>query len=211
MSEIFISPFLLGLSTGIYCFAYCLPFIASFMVSEARKAKENFLVILKFITGRFFGYVAFGAVFGYLGEKITNTGVNLILILALIVLSVILILHALGLMKSDRFSFCAKIKQHNPKLPLVMGFLMGINLCPPFLMSLTYVFTLHSALKGVIYFIMFFIGTSLYFLPIFFLGYLNKMKEFQVVGRISAIIVGTFFIIYGLYYISRGYIAFHLF
>lgn len=210
MPEIFISPFLLGLSTGIYCFIYCLPFIAPVMVSEIREKKKNFLVIAKFISGRFLGYLLFGAVFGYLGQRITSSALNLILNLSLMLLAVILIVHALGLTKSHRFSFCTKIKKYNPKMPFLMGFLMGINICPPFLMSLTYVFTLHSALKGMIYFLMFFVGTSLYFLPMFFLGYLNKMKEFRLVARVSAFTVGIFFLLYGIYYISKGLTIFHL-
>lgn len=199
MQEIFIAPFLLGLSIGIYCFTYCIPFVAPVMVSESRGKKENLNVLLKFIFGRMLGYIAFGAVFGYLGEKLTDVNVILILNIALVLLSVILILHALGLIKPKRARFCGKIRKYNAKIPLLMGFLMGINVCPPFLMSLTYVFTLHSMLKGIIYFLMFFIGTTVYFIPLIFLGYLNKLKEFQFVGRISALIVGTMFFIYGLY------------
>lgn len=78
-------------------------------------------------------------------------------------------------------------------------------------MSLAYVFTLHSAIKGIVYFIMFFLGTSLYFLPITFLGQLGKMKEFRLIARIAGLIVGVAFLIYGIYYISRGVIIFHLF
>lgn len=210
MEEIFITPFLLGLSVGIYCFTYCIPFIAPIMVSEARGKKESFLIILKFIFGRFLGYLSFGAFFGYLGQRINLASINLILIIGLMLLSLTLIFHALGLMKAVRFPFCAKIKKYNSKLPVFMGFLMGINICPPFLMSLTYVFMLHSALKGMIYFSMFFLGTSLYFLPIVFLGFLSKRKEFQLVGRISALIVGILFFSYGLYSILKGLPISHL-
>ena len=201
MREIFIIPFLLGLSTGVYCLAYCIPFVAPVMVFEPREKKKDFSVISKFILGRFFGYLVFGAVFGYLGQRIDNVNINLMMFIALMILSLVLILQGIGLIGAKKFSVCAKIKKFNPKLPILMGFLMGINICPPFLMSLGYVFSLHSAVKGVLYFLMFFIGTSLYFLPLFFLGYLNKIKEFQVVGRISALIIGSFFLLYGLYYI----------
>lgn len=209
MQEIFAAPFLLGLSTGIYCFTYCIPFIAPVMISQERGRKENFNIILKFIAGRFLGYLVFGAVVGYLGERIQNATFNLILIIALMLLSCLLILHGLGLMKIKRLALCQKFKRYNSKLPLLMGFLMGVNVCPPFLMSLSYVFTLHSALSGIIYFLMFFIGTTLYFLPVAFLGYFNKLKEFRWAGRVAAVIVGSFFLIYGIYFISRGLLIFH--
>jgi len=72
-----------------------------------------------------------------------------------------------------------------------MGFLMGIKICPPVLMALMQIFTLHNFFSGAIFFIFFFLGTTVYFLPLSFLGFLNEFKEFQLVGRLSALIVGT--------------------
>lgn len=209
MRDVLVQPFLLGLSVGIFCFTYCVPFIAPYLVAEQRKIKGNLKIILKFIFGRFGGYILFGAIFGYLGERISNSTVNLILIISLMVLSLLMIFYALGFFK-PKLSFCSG-KFFREKSPLLMGFLMGINICPPFLMSLAYVFTLHSVVKGIIYFVMFFLGTSLYFLPLVFLGLLGKMKEFRLIARISALIVGIIFLIYGIYYISRGVVIFHSF
>jgi len=209
MSDYLIQPFLLGISTGIFCFTYCVPFIAPYLVSEQRKLSKNFKVILEFILGRLSGYILFGAVFGYLGEKINNQTVNLILITSLILLSGVLILYSLGLVRNKGFFCSAKYSKFKNKAPIVMGFLMGINICPPFLMSLAYVFTLHSAVRGIIYFLMFFLGTTIYFLPVVFLGYLGKMKEFRLVARIAGLIVGFAFLIYGIYYVSRGFVIFH--
>lgn len=197
MYNLFIQPFLLGLSVGVYCFAYCLPFVGSYLISEKRPGRENFKVILQFIGGRFIGYLLFGAFFGYLGEKIDSPTINLILIISLMVLAVFLILHALNLFKPKWF-YPFKLNQHKNKFPLIMGFLLGINICPPFLISLNYVLTLGSFWKGIVYFVMFFMGTSLYFLPVTFLGFLNKMKEFRLMARLAALIVGISFFIYGL-------------
>ncbi|MBL7053642.1 sulfite exporter TauE/SafE family protein [Patescibacteria group bacterium] len=200
MPESFIiAPLLLGLSTGIYCFVYCIPFIAPVMISEKRGKQQDIKTLTHFILGRLIGYILFGAVFGYLGESINNDNLNIILNIALVLMSLILILHAFGLLRSTKSSFCANIKKHNKKFPLLMGFFMGINVCPPFLMSLAYIFTLNSALKGIIYFLMFFVGTTLYFIPLVLLGLLNKMKEFQLVGKISGLIVGCLFLFYGIY------------
>lgn len=211
MSDFLIQPFLLGISTGIFCFVYCVPFIAPYLVSEERKVKRNFRIILEFILGRLAGYILFGAIFGYLGEKISNQTVNLILIISLMVLSVVLIFYALGFLKPKGIFCSVKYLGFKNRAPVLIGFLMGINICPPFLMSLAYVFTLHSILKGIIYFLMFFFGTTIYFLPITFLGYLGKMKEFRLIARLSALIVGLAFFVYGIYYISRGLLVFHSF
>ncbi|MFZ5559304.1 MAG: sulfite exporter TauE/SafE family protein [Patescibacteria group bacterium] len=209
MTDYLIQPFLLGISVGIFCFTYCVPFIGPYLVSEQRKIAKNFKIILEFILGRLGGYILFGAIFGYLGERISNQTVNLILITSLMVLSVVLIFYAIGFLKPKGIFCSAKYIKFREKSPILMGFLMGINICPPFLMSLAYVFSLHSILKGIIYFLMFFMGTTLYFLPITFLGFLGLMKEFRLIARIAGLIVGFAFLIYGVYYIIRGLTLFH--
>jgi sulfite exporter TauE/SafE len=199
MSDIIVSPLLLGLSTGIYCFVTCIPFIAPVMVTEHRNQRENLRVLLKFILGRLAGYLAFGAAAGYAGQRFAGFNFELVATIALAILSLLLILHAVGLWKERRNTFCASIRCFNPELPFVMGLLLGVNACPPFLLSLTYVLTLQSTLKGIVYFFVFFLGTSVYFVPVFFLGYLNRLKEFQIVGRISAFVVGLLFLGFSVY------------
>jgi len=211
MSEVIVQPLLLGLSVGIFCFTYCIPFIAPYIVSEKREFKKNTSVVFQFVLGRLGGYILFGAIFGYLGERINNQTVNFILMLALIFLSAFLILYALGFLKSGELFCSEKYFKFKKKIPIIMGFLMGINICPPFLMSLAYVFTLHSVIKGIIYFLLFFVGTTVYFLPIIGLGFLGKMEEFRKIARISALLVGFAFLFYGIYYIIEKKIVFHLF
>lgn len=211
MNDVIIAPLLAGLSVGVYCFTYCIPFIAPYLVSDTRTTRENVAVFARFIIGRLVGYIAFGALVGFLGEKINNDAINVFLIISLMLLSVLMLLHSLGLLSSERFGLCAKIKKIDPKFPLIMGLLMGINICPPFLMSLAYVFTLHSVAKGILYFLMFFIGTSVYLLPVFFLAFLGKIKEFQLVGRISAFVVGIIFLVYSIYSLTRSWSGLYLF
>lgn len=199
MTELIITPLLLGLSTGATCVVTCVPFIAPVMVSDAHPTRENAIILAKFILGRLAGYLVFGALSGYLGSRLSGVDWSFHSSMALAVLSLFLILHALGLMGAGRLRACRVMRGFNPDLPFFMGVLMGVNACPPFLLSLAYVLTLGSTLKGMFYFLLFFIGTSVYFIPLFFLGYLNKLREFQFVGRVSALIVGLIFLGYSVY------------
>jgi len=201
MKEIFVQPILLGFSSGVFCMSYCFPFVAPFVVFEKRKLKEDFKIVLKFVFGRLFGYLIFGAIFGYLGEKITNRTIDLFFFLSLFILSFLLILYSIGLMREKK-EICFRSRFKNAT-PLLMGFLMGINVCPPFLMALNYVFLLHAFLAGILFFFLFFLGTTIYFLPLAFLGFLNKIKEFRVVARISGILVGLLFLVYSFYKIFQ--------
>jgi len=199
MKELLATAFLSGLSVGLYCFTCCIPFAAPLMVSEDRSKKENAALLLRFTMGRLAGYLAFGAAIGYLGERSGARWLDTIMAAAMTAASILLILHAVGLMKADKFSFCAGIKRMNPKLPFLMGLLMGVNVCPPFLMSLSYVFTLHSLVLGIVYFLLFFAGTTLFFAPLFFLGLAGRTREFRFVGRLSALVAGIVFLVYGIY------------
>jgi len=201
MKEIILQPILLGLSSGIFCMGYCFPFLAPFVVLEERKLKEDFKVVLKFIFGRFFGYLLFGAFFGYLGEKITNKTVDLFFFFALAGLSFLLILYSFGLIREKR-GICLSPK-FKKTTPFLMGFLMGINVCPPFLMAINYAFLLHKFFEGILFFLLFFLATTTYFLPIAFLGFLNKIKEFRMVAKISGILVGLMFLFYSFYRIIK--------
>lgn len=167
------------------------------MASEQREQKRNFRLILYFMLGRLLGYLIFGLTFSYLGEKLQFPFLNIITNLSLILISVILILYLVGLIKQGEEN--CLMKQFQNKNAFTMGFLMGINICPPFLMSLTYVFSLHSTVAGLLYFLIFFIASSVYFLPMFFIGLLAKMKEFRAVARLSGIMCSGIFIVYGIY------------
>ena len=74
---------------------------------------------------------------------------------------------------------------------------MGLNVCPPFLMSAAYVLTLHSLLKGLVYFLLFFCATTVYMVPLLFAGLLGRMAEFRWAARIAALAVGVLFLVYG--------------
>jgi sulfite exporter TauE/SafE len=203
MRDVIVEPLLAGLSMGFFCTTSCLPFVAPYLVAEQRDARATAGILFQFILGRLGGYVLMGALFGYLGERLTGTAFNLFSIASLVLLSFLLILYAVGLMKPS-WSMCGMNSWPRRRMPWLMGFLMGVNICPPFLLSVAYVFSLHSLIKGIVYFLVFFGATTVYFLPLFFLGLLGKLHEFRVVARVSAVLAGLLFTAYGFYAIGRG-------
>jgi len=202
--QFFIQPVLAGLSVGAFCMSYCFPFLATFIASEERPAQRNLGLIFYFMLGRFLGYAAFGAVFGFLGEQLKSPFLTLITDISLILVSMVMILHITGLLK-QKDNLCLASKLHN-RNAILMGFLMGINICPPFILSLTYVVSLNDVLKSVLYFVIFFFASSIYFLPMVFVGMLAKIKELQKTAQISGILAACVFIIYGGYSIMKHFI-----
>lgn len=189
-----INGFLLGLSTGIFCLAYCAPVFLPQLVAQNDKWR-GWGVFLQFNAGRLAAYIIFGAIFGWLGSKIHAEFINTASQAIIIILSLLLILYGLGL-SLPRFKWCAWTAKM--RLPLVSGFLLGINICPPFLLAVSQNFIIGGLINGMVFFIMFFLGTVVYFLPLAFLGYLAKFRRLQNAGRIAAIAAGIIMIIQAL-------------
>ena len=199
----FIKPVLAGLSVGAFCMSYCFPFLATFIASENRTPKRNLFLILYFMLGRFLGYAAFGLIFGFLGEQLKSPYLTLITDIALVLVSIVMVLHITGLSK-QKDNLCLASKIHN-RSAIVMGFLMGVNICPPFLLSLAYVVSLNDILQSMLYFVIFFFASSIYFLPMIFVGMLAKIKELQKAAQVSGIMAACVFMIYGGYSIVKHF------
>lgn len=193
---VFISGFLTGLSVGIYCLGTCLPIFIPILLSQKRDTKSSFWLVLEFSFGRLLGYILFGFIAGYLGAAIQSLLVHQIAGLTTLLLGLLIVFYSLGFLH-----FGAKICQRHfffIRIPFFLGFLTGASPCPPFLASLSYVFNLQSAILGALFFLMFFLGTSVYIIPLAFLGFFSKKTVFQKVARISGILVGIYFLISGL-------------
>jgi hypothetical protein len=146
----------------------------------------------------------FGAFFAYMGVRLESEWIRLAAGICLVLLSVLLILYMIGVLRGEGIP-CGRslIKSQSP---FWMGFLMGVNVCPPFVMSFVYVFTLQSVWKGMVYFLVFFLVTTIYVLPFGFLGTLARMREFQITARISGFIVAIIFIVYGIYLVAEVFL-----
>jgi len=200
MTEVILSALALGFSTGVSCLAICTPFYLPYLIAEQRKIKTNFLEFAELLLGRLLGYLLFGLVFGYLGKIINLGWVSSLSTVSLGALSLFIILYSLNFFKIKHLSLAChweKIKTVKP--PFLIGLLTGVNVCPPFLLSLNYIFILGDVVKGLVYFLFFFLATSVFFIPLVFLGKLSYFKEFQFLARLTMLVVGLIFFSYSIY------------
>lgn len=195
--ELIAQPLLAGLSVGAFCLTYCFPFMGVVLGAEERSAGKSLMVLLEFLAGRLAGYLCFGTLAGYLGEKLDSAWLRRTTDISFMVLSLALLLYLLGLVREKSSCRTPPWLKNSP--PVFMGFFMGINICPPFLIAITYVFSQHNPFYGMLYFALFFLASSLYFLPVVFLGLASKAREFRILARTSGFIVSGIFLIYGFY------------
>ncbi|MCX6796633.1 MAG: sulfite exporter TauE/SafE family protein [Candidatus Falkowbacteria bacterium] len=205
MLEIIINALLLGFSTGLSCLTFCTPFFLPYILSEERKIKANFWELIKFFGGRLTGYLAFGLILGYLGQQLNVGWVNVFSTVSLAILSLLIILYGFNFFK---INFCG-LKLTKVRLPFWIGLLTGVNICPPFLLALNYIFILGNITQGIIYFFFFFLATNVYFIPLIFLGRLSYLEEFKKIARYTLIIIGGIYFTYALYSLLTNQAIFH--
>lgn len=188
--------FLLGISSGLFCLVTCLPFIGPMMVLAKRSLGQSIVLFCQFLMGRFFGYLLFGIAAGFIGEKFFTPAADKFLNIAMVGLSLILILYVLGILK-EKEEVCLGI--FSKDRPVIwIGFLTGANLCPPFAMALGSALSFHSVFSSILFFTAFFVGTSLYFLLVFFLVPFGRIHEMRFGAKVAALAVATLYIIHAL-------------
>ena len=200
---------LLGLSTGAICLAYCGPVLIPYLLGENKSINTNFIYVSLFLSGRLLAYIFIGLIAGIAGNLFLQpSGFNLVLIgVSYIILSVMLIAYGFYRFKevclgSMQAKIASKYFKNMPYvIPLMGGTLTGMNICPPLMLAAAKAASTHHIAESILFFVMFFIGTSLYFLPLPFIGIFKKQNILRTVGKFAAIIAGMLYLYKGLFMI----------
>jgi hypothetical protein len=167
---------LLGLATGPLCLVSCGPVYAPFLMQKNRS------------TGQLIGIAA-----GALGAQIASLTRPWFTAAAYTTFSVILVVSAMRTKRCDEG--CSPMKWTRfAETPFILGMATGISLCPSFLLALTKAVAHGGMLAGALLFGAFFLGTTLYFVPIVIFGMIGKTYRLRMIGRIASCIVAAWFI-----------------
>jgi len=204
--------FLLGLSNGAVCIAYCAPVLIPYLFGEGKGVRQNFSVVVQFLSGRLLGYLLFGVIAWAVGQSLLLNAAwrDLIIGSADIILSVFLVLY--GFFKigttcaveqaSRRFQ---KINEWWPTmLPATIGLFTGLNFCPPFLLAFTNAVGETNLLHTLLFFFLFFLGTSIFFIPFPLIGTFRRIQALTAIGKLAAGIMGIYYFYTGLMLVIGG-------
>jgi len=204
--------FLLGLSSGAVCAAYCTPVLVPYLLGEGRDVLQNFSALMQFLLGRLMGYLSF-AVFAWgihtsLPQDITQR--NLIIGSTYLILSGLLIFYSF--FKTGRACPSAgghgidhRLHDSRPSLLLLaMGLATGLNFCPPFLLAVATAAEQTSLLQSLLFFLTFFLGTSVFLIPVPFLGLLRGFSPLHLIGKMAAGLIGAYYLFIGATMLSGG-------
>lgn len=202
--------FVLGLSSGAACLAYCAPVLMPFVLSQGRGVGRIAWVSSMFLLGRLAGYLLFAVAAWAAGAVMLKFGTQgLVVGIAYVILGALLACYGF---KKPKTGCPARAVGHSPDLmrgresmlPLVLGFLTGLNLCPPFILALTAASDTHTLWGSVSFFLMFFLGTSLYVLPTPLLGAPVRPAAVAMVGRLAAGVVAVYYFVFGIIRTTAG-------
>jgi sulfite exporter TauE/SafE len=186
--------FSLGLSTGYVCLATCGPIYAPFLMQYDRAPVRYVLAVLELSLGRFITYLLVGALAGLLGHRVSDLDRGYFSIAAYILFSVFLIFSALRSRDCEGVCRTGSAWTRFSQWPVLLGILTGINFCPSFLLAFARSFDLSGPVAGMFFFAAFFVGTSLFLLPLSFVGMLGRKRQVRTVARVAAIVVAVWFI-----------------
>ena len=200
------SGFILGLSTGVVCLAYCGPVLIPYLMGEGKTVYKNIGSVSLFLLGRLAAYLVVGILAGIIGSTFLQPSAVTTVFLGIlyILLSLLMIVYGFHRFREiclgrSQLTFQKNHARRWPfLLPLTGGFATGLNLCPPFLLAIAGAMESGKIAGSFFFFFLFFLGTSLYFIPLPFIGFFHKQKVLRIIGKFAAILAGIIYLYKGI-------------
>jgi sulfite exporter TauE/SafE len=189
----------LGLSAGLFCMARCVPTLAPLLLLSPQKGLRAGLGLVGiFLGGRLVAYGLLGLLAGLAGSFGGGLPHSVIfLALTQVALG--------GMLIAQAFYSCSR-KQCPGKRMLfgtgktvfIAGVLNSVTLCPPILLAVSMAMENGSPWQGFFFFIIFFLATSIYVIPVSLAAVNLNNKILLLLTKIVCIGTGTYFIWRGL-------------
>ncbi len=187
---------------GPICLAYCSPVVVPLLTaSNSPRLSAGSLTLLMFLTGRFIGYILVGIVVGIIGNNIHQFASGNLFGIISIILGFTLIYFSVQ-KNFPGIKLCGLIRNSNSRnmFLILLGFLTGLNLCPPFLAAIVGATGTGTVTGSIIYFFAFFIGTAIFFPVTIFFGLLSRIDSVRSIASICMMISGAWFTLKGLFF-----------
>jgi sulfite exporter TauE/SafE len=189
---------LLGLASGLFCAGLCLPLLGPVALSQPGSFRRSLGRVALFLGGRLAAYVLFGVVFGALGGALARFAAAKAWLLPAVYGALGVAMVGYGLVQSfPHVGFCRVLapRVQSGWYVAALGFLAGINLCPPFLLAVTTVVDAGGVLRGMLFFFIFFIATSVYLVPVLAAGFAGRFASVRFAARVASVLAGCYFVL----------------
>lgn len=197
----------LGLASGPACVASCGPVLIPSLLAEGTGVRLHARYLSAFLATRLLGYLLFAVIAWEVGALVSLRATAHPLVFAVIHLSLgcVLLRYAYAVGRACGHS-CASAELVNigavkaPRISgaAVLGFLTGVSLCPPFLAAGVRAAEAASVAAAVLFFAVFFLGTSVWFVPFAGLGWVRRNEAVTTVARMAMVLIALYYLYAGL-------------
>jgi sulfite exporter TauE/SafE len=200
---------ILGLSSGSACLATCGMVMFPYLMAGSAGVKRIATDLSLFLITRFVIYFILATLAWYFGQALFSNPLvrNIVPGILYIVFSVLLVWYSIS--KSRKPDCPAKIVRtvNNQRLiPILLGLVNSLGFCPALFIILTKSATQQTLIQSYFAFLAFFIGSSIWFLPLPLAGKIRKKEVLKNVGILATGLAGVIFMIKGLTNLIGGII-----
>jgi sulfite exporter TauE/SafE len=202
----------LGLASGPACVASCGPVMIPSLLAERSGLRLNGRYLFAFLATRLLGYLLFAAVAWEVGALVAlpSPARSLIFVAIHILLAGVLLRYAWSVGRACNHA-CAGPElvtiggagKHRVPGAAVLGFLTGVSLCPPFVAAGVRAAEAANVAAAMLFFAMFFLGTSVWFVPFAGLGWVRRNQAVTTVARMSMVLIALYYFYAGLMTLIR--------
>jgi hypothetical protein len=206
-SFVFGEALALGLSSGPACMASCGPVVVPSLLAEQSGMRLSTRYLSTFLGARFLGYLLFAAVAWELGVLLALPPAPRLLIIGVVhvLLAGVLLWYAYSVGHAHARSCPGSelvtigvARKRGISGPAALGFLTGLSLCPPFVIAGVRAAQLNSVAAALLFFAVFFVGTSVWFVPFISLGRVRRSQAVTTVARMAMVLIAVYYLFLGL-------------
>lgn len=193
--------FALGLASGPACVASCGPVLIPSLLAERAGLRLNARFLVTFLGTRLLGYLVFAFMVGEVGAmtSLPQSFRELAFGVVHLLLAIVLVWYAYSGSRSC-VAGCGKAlvriggaaKREIPGA-MMLGFLTGVSLCPPFVAAGVRAAELGSVAAALFFFAAFFVGSSLWFVPFLGFGCIRRNEAVLTVARMAMVLIALYY------------------
>jgi sulfite exporter TauE/SafE len=204
---------LLGLASGPACVASCGPVVVPSLLAERAGLRLNIRYLCVFLATRLAGYLLFAAVAWELGALVSLRPSERPWVFAVIhiLLACALVAYAYSVGRACAHSCpgpelvtIGGAKHRRIPGAAVLGFLTGVSLCPPFVAAGVRAAEEANVAAALLFFALFFLGTSAWFVPFAGLGWVRRNEAVTTVARMALALIAIYYLFSGVTMLIGG-------
>ncbi len=192
----------LGLASGPACIAACGPVLVPTLLAGRAGVRANALSLCAFLAARLAGYLLFAVVAWELGALVSLLPAPRALMIGAVyvALGCVLLWYAYSAKHvcvqpclGSKLVNIGEKKNRGMAGVAVLGLLTGLSLCPPFVAAGIRAAELGSLTAALLFFAVFFVGTSVWFVPFAGLGCIARNQAVTTVARMAMVLIALYY------------------